>query len=321
MKQYLDLMKKIKDNGTLKRNRTGVDTKALFGEMLKFDLKEGFPLLTTKKLHMKSVIYELLWFLGNHMKDEKYKDLPKTNIKFLTDNGVTIWNEWADSNGDLGKVYGYQWTNWEKFKENPDGTITKSYLNQIDDVIYKLINNPEDRRMKVTAWNPAQLDEMNLPPCHTDFQVYSDPMTNLERINSFNEYVKLYGLDVSGMSTEQAMEHYNYPKRKLSLLWHQRSNDYLLGSPFNIASYALLTYMLAQVTNHTVNELTYFMGDVHLYVNHFEYVNEQLERIPRQLPRIKINRDIKNIYDFKYEDFEIIEYNPYPNWKNVPIAV
>lgn len=321
MKQYLDLMKKIKDDGVLKPNRTGVDTYALFGEALKFNLQDGFPLVTTKRIHLKSVIHELLWFLGCHMKDERYSNLPMTNIKYLTDNGVSIWNEWADSEGNLGKVYGYQWTHWEKFIEVENGLYKKTYINQIDELINKLINKPEDRRMMVTAWNPAQLDEMNLPPCHYGFQCYSVLLSGEKRRELFKKWIQENKTDDTGMSVDDAMEHFNFPKRELHLAYNQRSNDYMLGNPFNFASYAFLTYMLAHVTNHVVGGLTTFMGDVHLYVNHFEYINEQLTRTPRPLPQLKIKRKVDSIYDFKYEDFEIVGYDPYPNWKNVPIAV
>lgn len=309
MKQYLDLLKDVKENGVEKEDRTGTGTKSVFGRQIRFDLNEGFPLLTTKKIHTKSIIYELLWFLKGD-----------TNVKFLKENGVTIWDEWADENGDLGKIYGYQWTKWDRnitIKE----VIIKEHVNQIDNIINDLKKNPDSRRIMVTAWNPAQLDQMNLPPCHYGFQCYSEIMSPMERYNRFNEYTRDNSLDVTGMSTDQAMEYYNFPKRKLSLMWNQRSIDIFLGLPFNISSYAFLTHMLSQVTNHCVGELIGNLGDTHIYNNHMVYVDEQITRIPKKLPRLMLNRKIKNIYDFKFEDFEIIGYDSYPNWKNVPIAI
>lgn len=323
MKQYLDLLKDIKENGVSKMDRTGTGTKSVFGRMIRFDLNEGFPLLTTKKIHTKSIIHEMLWFLKGD-----------TNIKYLNDNGVTIWDEWADKNGDLGPVYGKQWTAWEKYGYRnvqngaldcgiitEDDAYRESHINQIENLINDLKNNPDSRRLMVNAWNVADIDKMKLPPCHYGFQCYSQVMTPMERYNRFNKYAMDNSLNVTGMSTDQAMEHYNYPTRKLSLEWNQRSVDTQLGLPFNIASYAFLTHMLAQVTNHEVGELIGNLGDTHIYNNHMVYVNEQLTRTPKHLPRLKINRKIKNVNDFKFEDFEIIGYDPYPNWKNVPIAI
>ena len=316
MKQYLDLLKDIKENGVNKSDRTGTGTRSVFGRMIRFDLNEGFPLLTTKKIHTKSIIHEMLWFLKGD-----------TNIKYLKDNGVTIWDEWADENGDLGPVYGKQWVNWDNYKINKtfgssDYEVKNNPINQIENLINDIKNNPDSRRLMVTAWNPSDIDKMKLPPCHYGFQCYSQVMTPMERYNRFNKYAMDNSLNVTGMSTDQAMEHYNYPTRKLSLKWNQRSIDVFLGLSFNIASYAFLTHMLAQVTNHEIGELIGNLGDTHIYNNHMIYVDEQLTRIPKQLPRLKMNRKIKNINDFKYEDFEIIGYTePYPNWKNVPIAV
>jgi thymidylate synthase len=317
MQQYLNLLKDITENGKLKSNRTGTDTISVFGRMLKFDLNEGFPLLTTKKLHNKSILYELLWFLGCHTKLEAYSNIPQTNIKFLTDNKVTIWNEWADSGGNLGKVYGYQWTNWDSY--NDDGTLT--HINQIDYIIDKLKKYPDDRRMLCTAWNPAQLNQMNLPPCHYAFLVNSEIMTNDERLKAFKTYCETKDILFDIFTAEKTMDILNFPTRRLNLAWNQRSVDTFLGLPYNIASYAYLTHILAHLTNHAVGELTGFLGDTHLYVDHLNYVNEQLKRTPKNLPQLKINKNIDNIYDFKYEDFEILNYDPDPNWKNVNIAV
>jgi len=321
MKQYLDLLRDIKENGILQENRTGTDSISVFGRQIRFNLEDGFPLLTTKKLHTKSIIYELLWFLGIHMKDERYKDLLLTNVKYLKDNGVSIWDEWADKDGNLGKVYGYQWTNWDVINYVEHGQSEKYFINQIDNIIDQLKNNPNSRRIIVSAWNPGQLNEMNLPPCHYGFQCDSVKMKDSERYIKWIEYKKINRIEDSGMSSEDAMKHYNFPTRKLSLMWNQRSCDTFLGIPYNIASYAFLTHMLAMVTNHIPYEVIGNLGNTHLYMNHMEYVNKQLEREIKQLPTLKINRKVTDIYDFKFEDFEIIDYDPYPNWKNVPIAV
>lgn len=317
MKQYLDLLRDIKENGIQKTNRTGTDTISVFGRQIRFNIEDGvIPLLTTKKIHTKSVIHELLWFLGNHMKMYEYKNLPMTNTRYLTDNGVSIWNEWADENGDLGKIYGYQWTKWNKI--NVLGQT--EYINQIDNLINDLINNPDSRRLMVTAWNPSQLYEMNLPPCHYGFQCYSVEMDENERFMKFIRFKegKPFKLDGNLMT---AMDKEGFPRRKLSLMWNQRSVDTFLGLPFNIASYSILTYMLAMVTNHYPHEVIGNLGDTHLYVDHIKYVDEQLQRKPKNLPQIVINRKVSNIYDFKFEDFKIVNYDPFPNWKGVPIAV
>lgn len=323
MQQYLDLLKDIKDNGTLKPNRTGTDTISVFGRQIRFNLDKEFPLITTKKLYIKGILGELLWFLGNHMKDDRYKDLPMTNIQFLKDNNINIWNEWADKDGNLGPIYGYQWTKWKNSIILEDGSGEGWYdepINQIDNLINDLKNNPDSRRLMVNAWNVSDLQEMNLMPCHFGFQCYSVKMDLMERYYKFNEYAKMNSLDVTGMSTDDAMKHYNFPTRKLSLNWFQRSNDVPIGSPYNIASYAFLTHMLAQITNHYPGELIGNLGDCHIYVNQMDGINEQLTRTPRQLPRLKLNRKVTSIYDFKFEDFEIINYNPYPIIK-MPIAV
>ncbi len=267
MKQYLNLLRDIMDNGTEKSDRTGTGTISVFGRQLRFDLNEGFPIMTTKKVHLKSIIHELLWFLSGN-----------TNIKYLRDNGVTIWDEWADENGDLGPVYGFQWRNF-----NGQG------VDQIQEVIDTLKTNPDSRRMIVTAWNPAVLpDEKErdfsknvmdgkaaLPPCHCFFQFYT-------------------------------------ANNKLSCQVYQRSVDTFLGMPFNISSYSLLTMMMAQVCGFGLGELIYVFGDTHIYMNHIGQVKEQLSRTPRKLPEMCINPDIKNLFDFKYEDFRLVVYDPYP---------
>jgi len=256
MKQYLDLCKKILDEGVNKSDRTGTGTCSIFGHQMRFDLSQGFPLLTTKKVFLKAIIYELLWLLRGD-----------TNIKFLKDNGVTIWDEWADENGELGSVYGKQWRRWEA----TDGRK----IDQISNLIETIKNNPNSRRMIVSAWNVGEVDKMALPPCHCFFQFY-------------------------------------VANGKLSCQLYIRSNDVFLGMPFNIASYALLTMMIAQVCNLEPGELVYTNGDVHIYSNHFEQIRLQLTREPRVLPTMKINPEIKNIFDFKFEDFELEGYDPHP---------
>ena len=264
MKQYLDLLREIRDNGVTKTDRTGVGTKSIFGHQMRFNLQDGFPLLTTKKVFLKGIIYELLWFLKGD-----------TNIKFLTDNNVHIWDEWADENGDLGYVYGKQWRSWEA----TDGRV----IDQISQVVDLIKNHPDSRRILVTAWNPAEIDKMELPPCHCLFQFY-------------------------------------VADGKLSCQLYQRSADTFLGVPFNIASYALLTMMLAQVCGLEPGEFIHTTGDTHIYLNHLEQVNEQLSREPRPLPKMIINPDVKSIFDFKYEDFQLEGYDPYPAIK-APVAV
>lgn len=259
MKQYLDLLYKIKEEGVIREDRTGTGTKSIFGYQMRFNMKDGFPLLTTKKLHLKSIIHELLWFLSGD-----------TNIKYLQDNGVRIWNEWADENGDLGPVYGHQWRSWSDYK---GGTI-----DQIQQAIDLIKNNPNSRRILVSAWNPADIDNMALPPCHCLFQFY-------------------------------------VADGKLSLQLYQRSADVFLGVPFNIASYALLLQMMAQVTGLECGDFVHTTGDTHLYLNHLKQVDTQLMRTPRPLPKMKINPDVKDIFSFKYEDFELIDYNPWPHIK------
>lgn len=264
MKQYLDMLRHIMENGVDKGDRTGTGTRSVFGYQTRFDLSEGFPLLTTKKLHLKSIIHELLWFLQG-----------STNIKYLVDNGVSIWNEWADEKGELGPVYGYQWRSWP----TPDG----GHIDQIADIIKTIKNNPNSRRIIVSAWNVADVNNMALPPCHCLFQYY-------------------------------------VANGKLSCQLYQRSCDTFLGVPFNIASYALLTMMVAQVCDLEPGEFIHTYGDLHIYNNHFEQVKEQLSREPRALPKMKINPEVKDIFGFKYEDFELVGYDPHPAIK-APIAV
>lgn len=264
MQQYLDLLRHIKTSGTIKGDRTGTGTISTFGYQMRFDLSQGFPLLTTKKLHLRSIIYELLWFLRGD-----------TNIGYLHDHNVTIWDEWADQNGDLGHIYGYQWRSWP----TPDG----KHIDQIAQVVDQIRNNPDSRRLIVSAWNVAEIETMALPPCHTLFQFY-------------------------------------VADNKLSCQLYQRSADVFLGVPFNIASYALLTQMVAQVTGLQVGTFVHTLGDAHIYLNHTEQVDLQLSRTPRPLPVMKINPDVRSIFDFQYEDFSLENYDPYPSIK-APIAV
>ncbi len=264
MKQYLDLLKHIRDNGVVKQDRTGIGTKSIFGYQMRFDLQQGFPLLTTKKVHLKSIIYELLWFISGD-----------TNIKYLKEHGVSIWDEWADTNGDLGPVYGHQWRSWP----TPDG---KS-IDQLANVIDTIKNNPDSRRILVSAWNPGEVDKMALPPCHCLFQFY-------------------------------------VAEGKLSCQLYQRSADTFLGVPFNIASYSLLTMMIAQVCGLQPGEFIHTTGDTHLYLNHIEQVNLQLSREPRVLPKMIINPEVTDLFSFKYEDFRLEGYEPWPTIK-APVAV
>ena len=259
MKQYLDLLSHIMANGVQKEDRTGTGTRSVFGYQMRFNLEEGFPLLTTKKLHLKSIIHELLWFLKGD-----------TNVKYLQDNGVRIWNEWAGPDGDLGHIYGYQWRSWPDY----DG----GFIDQISEAIETIKTNPDSRRIIVSAWNVADLKNMNLPPCHAFFQFY-------------------------------------VADGRLSLQLYQRSADSFLGVPFNIASYALLTMMVAQVCGLRPGDFIHTLGDTHIYNNHFEQVKEQLSRPPRQLPRMVINPEVKNIFDFKYYDFTLEGYDPMPHIK------
>ncbi len=264
MKQYLDMLQRVLDEGATKTDRTETGTLSVFGHQMRFDLSEGFPLVTTKKLHLRSIIYELLWFLNGD-----------TNVKYLQDNGVSIWNEWADENGELGPVYGRQWRAWP----GKDGTI----VDQIDKVLNSIKNNPDSRRHMVVAYNPTFVDEMALPPCHSLFQFY-------------------------------------VADGKLSCQLYQRSADTFLGVPFNIASYALLTHMMAQQCDLEVGDFVWSGGDVHIYSNHLDQVNEQLSREPFPLPQLKIVRKPESLYDYKFEDFEILNYESHPHIK-APVAV
>ncbi len=261
MKQYLDLLDTILKHGVRKTDRTGTGTISYFGYQMRFDLSEGFPLLTTKKVHLKSIIYELLWFLNGD-----------TNVHYLQDHGVRIWNEWADENGDLGPVYGYQWRHWR----TPDG----NEVDQIANLIEALKKNPDSRRHIVSAWNPADVDQMALPPCHTMFQFYVS-------------------------------------EGKLSCQLYQRSGDTFLGVPFNIASYALLTMMIAQVCGYKPGVFVHTLGDAHIYLNHLEQVHTQLQRTPYPLPTMRINPDVKDIFSFQYEDFTLENYQCHPTIKGV----
>jgi len=259
VKQYLDLLQHVLDKGAPREDRTGTGTLSVFGHQMRFDLSEGFPVLTTKKLHLKSIIHELLWFLKG-----------ETNVQYLQENGVRIWNEWADENGELGPIYGYQWRSWP----TPNG----QHVDQISRAIDQIKNNPLSRRIIVSAWNVGQLDEMNLPPCHILFQFYVN-------------------------------------EGKLSCQLYQRSADIFLGVPFNIASYALLTMMMAQVTGLKPGDFVHTLGDAHIYNNHLEQVKLQLTREPYPLPLMKINPEVKSIFDFKYEDFELVGYQSHPHIK------
>ncbi len=264
MQQYLDLLSKIRSEGVIKQDRTGTGTQSIFGYQMRFDLSEGFPLLTTKKLHLRSIIYELLWFLNGD-----------TNIKYLNDNRVTIWDEWASPEGELGPVYGSQWRSWR----SADGKT----IDQISQVVEMIKNNPDSRRLIVSAWNVGEIEKMALPPCHALFQFY-------------------------------------VADGKLSCQLYQRSADVFLGVPFNIASYALLTMMIAHVTGLELGEFVHSFGDTHIYCNHFEQVTEQLSRTPRALPKMRIEGNIDSIFDFEYENFILEDYDPYPTIK-APIAI
>lgn len=259
MRQYLDLLQHIMDNGVQKSDRTGTGTRSVFGYQMRFNLEEGFPLLTTKKLHLKSIIHELLWFLKGD-----------TNVKYLQENGVRIWNEWADENGDLGHIYGYQWRSWPVYNGG--------FIDQISEAVKAIKETPDSRRIIVSAWNVADLDNMNLPPCHAFFQFY-------------------------------------VAEGRLSLQLYQRSADTFLGVPFNIASYALLTMMMAQVCGLRPGDFVHTLGDTHIYNDHFEQVREQLSRTPRRLPRMIINPEVKSIFDFKFDDFTLEGYDPLPHIK------
>ena len=264
MKQYLDLMRHVRDNGTIKSDRTGTGTTSVFGYQMRFDLSKGFPMVTTKKLHLRSILHELLWFLQGD-----------TNIKYLQDNGVSIWNEWADENGELGPVYGSQWRSWP--------TANGEHIDQISQIVKQIKNTPDSRRIIVSAWNVGEVENMALPPCHAFFQFY-------------------------------------VADGKLSCQLYQRSADIFLGVPFNIASYALLVHMMAQVCDLEVGDFVHTLGDAHLYSNHMEQVNLQLSRDPLPLPSLKLNSDVKSIFDFTFDDFEVMGYESHAHIK-APVAV
>ncbi|MEJ2395659.1 MAG: thymidylate synthase [Candidatus Thiodiazotropha sp.] len=264
MKQYLDLLRHVRDHGVVKEDRTGTGTRSVFGYQMRFDLSQGFPVLTTKKLHLRSIIHELLWFLKGD-----------TNIAYLKQNGVSIWDEWADESGDLGPVYGHQWRSWP----TPDG----GHIDQITQLVEQIRQNPDSRRLIVSAWNPVDIEHMALPPCHCLFQFY-------------------------------------VAEGRLSCQLYQRSADIFLGVPFNIASYALLTLMLAQVTGLEPGDFVHTFGDAHLYANHLQQCDLQLSREPRTLPGMQINPEVKDIFDFRFEDFELVGYDPHPHIK-APVAV
>lgn len=264
MKQYLDLMQHVLENGVEKSDRTGTGTKSVFGYQMRFDLSKGFPLVTTKKCHLRSIIHELLWFLQGD-----------TNIEYLKENGVRIWDEWADKDGNLGPVYGYQWRSWP--------SASGKHVDQITQLVDQIKSNPDSRRLIVSAWNVGEIENMALPPCHAFFQFY-------------------------------------VANGKLSCQLYQRSADIFLGVPFNISSYALMTMMIAQVCNLELGDFVHTFGDAHLYSNHFEQANLQLSRETRSLPTMKINPKVKNIFDFKFEDFELKDYNPHPHIK-APVAI
>ena len=264
MKQYHDLMQHILDHGTKKEDRTGTGTISVFGYQMRFNLQEGFPLVTTKKVHLRSIIHELLWFLKGD-----------TNIKYLKENGVSIWDEWADEDGNLGPVYGSQWRSWP----TPDGR----QIDQISQILHQLKNNPDSRRIIVSAWNVAEVENMALPPCHAFFQFY-------------------------------------VADGKLSCQLYQRSADVFLGIPFNIASYAILTHMVAQVCNLEVGDFIHTLGDAHLYTNHLEQAQLQLSRTERQLPKLELNPEINNLFDFTFDDIKVVDYDPHPHIK-APVAV
>ena len=264
MKQYLDLMQHVLDNGVEKSDRTGTGTKSVFGYQMRFDLSKGFPLVTTKKCHLRSIIHELLWFIKGD-----------TNIKYLKENGVSIWDEWADQEGNLGPVYGYQWRSWP--------AASGKNIDQITDLIHQIKNNPDSRRLIVSAWNVGEIENMALPPCHAFFQFY-------------------------------------VANGKLSCQLYQRSADIFLGVPFKIASYALMTMMIAQVCDLQLGDFVHTFGDAHIYSNHYEQANLQLSRTPKSLPTLTINPDVKDIFDFTFEDFELINYDPHPHIK-APVAI
>jgi len=314
-KVYHNLLEDIMSNGVEKCDRTGTGTKSVYGRQIRFNMAEGFPMITTKKLHVKSIIHELIWFLKGD-----------TNIKYLNDNGVTIWNEWADENGDLGPVYGKQWVDWEKvnpvLKSDGSYSFRTVHINQIQNAVDILKSHPDCRRILVTALNPGELPDMKLPPCHYGFQLWTREMTLEERqIHLCQVKGKSYPWFTQDLD-HNALTELGCPERKISLMWNQRSVDTFLGLPFNIASYGLLLEMFAQQSNMVADELIGNLGDTHLYNNHYDYVEKQLTRDvnKHKAPKLKLNK-AADIFSYKFEDFEIVDYTCEPNWKNVPIAI
>ncbi len=323
-KIYHDLLEDILKNGNEKNDRTGTGTVSVFGRQVRFNMKDGFPLLTTKKLHLRSITHELLWFLKG-----------ETNIKYLNDNSVTIWDEWADDSGDLGSVYGKQWVDWggtyetlirRERDESGHFPFVKKHnpgVNQINNVIELLKNDPDSRRMVVSAWNVGELEQMKLVPCHNFFQVYTRELSLDERMDMF---IEIYNGDDVFFNDDEHIKDVcddnNIPKREISLMWNQRSVDTFLGLPFNIASYAMLLHMFAQQVNMVPGELIGNLGDVHIYNNHIDYVEEQLGRDmhKHKQPELSLNKG-KDMFNYKFEDFKVEGYESYPNWKGVPISV
>lgn len=340
MQQYHDMMRHILAMGRDKTDRTGTGTRSIFGYQMRFNLAEGFPLVTTKKVHMKSIIHELIWFLAGD-----------TNIRYLKENGVSIWDEWADANGDLGPVYGGQWRRWqdvkvfsqtsdreliEKYKKlgyqivgeiDPsymsDEVVYKKEIDQISDIVNLLKTSPDSRRIIVSAWNVGDIPNMKLPPCHSLFQLYTDDLTLDERVAlagaNLGVPVQMVG-DGGEEAAHYTLDTLGVPRKRLSCQLYQRSADVFLGVPFNIASYAILTHMLAQQCDMAVGDFVWSGGDIHIYSNHFEQVELQLTRSPKLLPELVIKRRPESIFDYKFEDFEVVGYNPDPAIK-APVAV
>tara|TARA_Y100000385_G_scaffold3822_1_gene4175 strand:- start:6113 stop:7111 length:999 start_codon:yes stop_codon:yes gene_type:complete len=325
-KVYHDLLEDILKNGSKKNDRTGTGTVSVFGRQVRFNMKDGFPLLTTKKLHLRSITHELLWFLKGD-----------TNIKYLNDNSVTIWDEWADDSGDLGSVYGKQWVDWggtfetlirRERDESGHFPFVKKHnpgINQINNVVELLKNDPDSRRMVVSAWNVGELEQMKLVPCHNFFQLYTRELSYDEKVH---EARKRFGFELKDgtrafdINTKESIKFIQSPQRELSLMWNQRSVDTFLGLPFNIASYAMLLHMFAQQVNMVPGELVGNLGDVHIYNNHIDYVEEQLGRdvYKHEQPELSLNKG-KDMFSYKFEDFKVEGYDSYPNWKRVPISV
>ena len=352
-KQHKELIQKILNNGVKKMDRTKTGTLSIFGHQMRYNMNEGFPLLTLRKIHTKSLIHEMLWFLGAY--DEKYEKFGNCNIRYLIDKSVTYWSDWpykkylelteyrpelphftmkefeakilldddfAIEFGSIGKGYGRQWTNFggDVIKnKKPDGSfdfIVKPGINQIDNIIHLLKKDPDSRRIMLMAWKPDEIDEVLLPPCHYSFQIYTTKMNMDERFYQFNKWINENNIEIG----TRKITDFNFPERKISLMMNQRSQDLYLGGPFNTAQYALLLHMIGQVVNMIPDELIINIGDSHLYLNSIDAATKLLERSSYELPKIKLNKDIKNIYDFRYEDIEIIGYESHPNIK-VDVAV